>query len=239
MTHAPTKTHPEGDAVTLPYQVEFRGHPACPCQATWLPAFEAEAQRRGIINGPLPLSQLIGGAVASGGTHASGGADDTYPLTSIHDVTAYVALSRQMGADATWLRPYNWDGRNGVAHVHRVLTGCPHNGPARYQIAAVQDGYNGLGSGGRGAPDIGPRPLSGRTWQQGIAWAQQQAEEHEMTPEQATQLTQILNTVTRQEDRSIRQTQRVMGATRELKQLVKDNPELVAKVDAIVKALEE
>lgn len=163
--------------MTLAYAENFRGHPACPCQVTWLPAFEHEAQRRGILDGSLPLSQLIGGAVTSGGTHATGGADDTYPLDRIKDVTAYVWLSRQMGADATFERPYNWDSRGGVRHVHRVLRGCPHNGPARYQIDAVDAGYNGLGSGGRGANDDGPRPLSGRTWREGIAWAKQQEED--------------------------------------------------------------
>ena len=79
-----------------------------------------------------------------------------------------------MGADATWHRPYNWDGRGGMEHVHGALTGCPHNGPAAYQIAAVRAGYNGLGHLGHGAPDTGPRPLSGRTWQQGLAWARSQ-----------------------------------------------------------------
>ena len=166
--------------MTLPsYAVKFRGFPACPCQATWLPAFEAAAQRRGILSGPLPLSQLIGGAVASGGTHASGGADDTYPLDGI-DVPDYVLLSREMGADATWERPRNWDGKGGVRHVHRVLTGCPHNGPAHYQIDAVRAGFNGLGHLGRGGKDTGPRPLSGRTWRQGITWAQQQEDDMEL-----------------------------------------------------------
>lgn len=42
------------------YAVDFRGHPACPCQVAWLPVFEAEAQRRGILSGPLPISQIIG-----------------------------------------------------------------------------------------------------------------------------------------------------------------------------------
>jgi hypothetical protein len=167
------------------YVVVFRGKPACPCQAKWLPVFEAEAQRRGILTGPLPLSQLIGGAAASGGTHTSGGADDTYPLTGI-DVAAYVWLSRQMGADATWHRPYNWDGRNGVEHIHRVLTGCPHNGPARYQIDAVRAGFNGLGHLGHGAPDNGPTPLSNRSWREGIAWAQAQEDDMPYTEEQLT-----------------------------------------------------
>jgi hypothetical protein len=136
----------------------------------WLPVFEAEAQRRGILSGPLPLSQLIGGASTSGGTHLTGGADDTYPLTGI-DVERYVWLSRQMGADATWLRPFDWDGHGGVAHVHRVLTGCPHNQAARYQIVKVRAGLNGLAN---DLGDDGPRPLSGRTWQEGLAWAREQ-----------------------------------------------------------------
>lgn len=176
--------------MTVPsYAVDFRGLPACPCQAAWLPVFEAEAQRRGILRGPLPLSQLIGGAPESGGTHTGGGADDTYPVDGI-DVDAYVWLSRQMGADATFERPYNWDGRGGVRHVHRVLSGCPHNAPARYQIYAVEAGFNGLGTGGRGGPDTGPRPLSGRTWRQGIAWAR--AQEDEMKPEDWTKLEEIV-----------------------------------------------
>jgi hypothetical protein len=163
--------------VTLPsYAVDYDGHPACPCQIVWLPAFEAEAQRRGVLTGPLPLSQIIGGAAKSGGTHLTGGADDTYPLTGI-DVDAYVWLSRQMGADATWFRPFNWDGRQGVAHVHRVLTGCPHNTAARYQIDKVRAGLNGLASDGR---DDGPA-LSGRTWRQGITWAREQ--EDDVTPD--------------------------------------------------------
>lgn len=152
----------------------FRGKPACACLVAWMPAYEAELQRRGIIGqgAQIGIYQLIGGAAASGGTHASGGAFDTayYGPES-------VAVARQMGADATWLRPYNWDSKGGIAHVHGVLRGCPHNWPARYQIDAVDDGFNGLGAGGRGARDDGPRPLSGRTWEQGIEWAIEQGEQ--------------------------------------------------------------
>lgn len=221
--------------MSLPYAVEFRGFQACPCLATWLPAYETELQRRGILTGPLHIYQLIGTYSGSGGTHSQGGAFDLLDLPGAEDQW----LARQMGADATWARPYNWDHANGMAHTHGVLTGCPHNGPARYQITAVQDGFNGLGTGGRSAADTGPRPLSGRTWQQGIAWAQQQAEEADMTPEQAKQLTDTLATVTRLEERSVRQTQRVMSVAREIKALVKDNPEVAAKVDEIEKALGE
>jgi hypothetical protein len=93
-----------------------------------------------------------------------------------------------MGADATFERPPNWDGDGGVHHVHSVLTGCPHNEPARYQIDAVRAGQNGLANHG---PDTGPRPLSGRTWRQGIEWAKQQQEMDDMTPAQDARLTRI------------------------------------------------
>ena len=156
--------------MTFSYQVDFRGHPACPCLAKWLPAYEHELQRRGILKGPLHIYQLIGGARQSGGTHADGGAFDLLDLPGDKDWW----LARQMGADATWSRPYNWDGRKGMPHMHGVLRGCPHNGPARYQIDAVEAGYNGLGHLGHGARDTGPRPLSGRTWAEGIQWAKEQ-----------------------------------------------------------------
>lgn len=143
------------------YTVWFRGRPACPCLAEWLPVFEQELLRRGVIRECIDIAQLIGGAAASGGTHALGGAADIWQ----HDpVTVWVA--RQMGADATWARTTGSFANN--RHTHIVLTGCPHNGPARYQIDEVRAGGDGLvGS----APDPGPRPLSGRTWREGIQWA--------------------------------------------------------------------
>jgi hypothetical protein len=164
--------------MSLPsYAVTFRGLPACPCLATWLPVYEAELQRRGLLTGPIKLYQLIGGAAASGGTHVDGGAFDT---AFVGDEG--VAVARQMGADATWHRRLGWDGHGGMEHVHGVLTGCPHNGPARYQIDAVKAGYNGLGFGGHAARDDGPRPLSGRTWQEGLTWARKQQEDDMPTP---------------------------------------------------------
>lgn len=166
------------------YAVDFRGFPACPCQAEWLPVFERVAQRRGLIPGAIHLFQLIGGAVKSGGTHVAGGADDMLYAPGL------VALSREMGADATWHRPFNWDGDGGSEHIHRVLRGCPHNGPARYQLDAVDDGFNGLGLGGRGGLDDGPRPLSLRTWREGIDWALQQ-EALMVTPEDEQKIRDI------------------------------------------------
>lgn len=159
------------------YAVTFRGKPACPCLAEWLPVFEAELIRRGVVRESIDIAQLIGSAAASGGTHASGGAADIWQHD---DVTVWVA--RQMGADATWARTTGSFANN--RHTHIVLTDCPHNGPARYQIDAVRAGYNGLGYGGRSAPDDGPRPLSGRTWREGIEWAKQlQEDDMPLSPE--------------------------------------------------------
>lgn len=168
------------------YAVDFRGYPACPCLAAWLPVYEAELQRRGILAGQLRIYQLIGGAAASGGTHATGGAADLLDLPGDEDWW----VARQMGADASWSRRYDWDGRGGIAHFHLVLTGCPHNAPARYQIDDVRADMNGL-AGAHRANDDGPRPLSGRTWREGIDWAHQQQEDDMADPKTQAQLDQI------------------------------------------------
>lgn len=149
----------------------FRGFPACSCLVEWLPVYEAELQRRGVLSGSLRIYQLIGGAEASGGTHATGGAFDITDLVGETDVW----VARQMGADASWARTA---AQGFTPHIHGVLTGCPHNGPARYQIDKVRAGLNGLKG---DAPDDGPRPLSGRTWQQGIAWAIEQGDDMPFT----------------------------------------------------------
>lgn len=146
----------------------FRGKPACDCLVKWLPAYEAELLARGVIKQSIDIAQLIGNAKESAGVHSTGGAFDIWQTQP-----EAVRIARQMGADATWARTTGSFATN--QHTHGVLRGCPHNGPARYQIDAVDAGFNGLGTGGRGGPDDGPRPLSGRTWQQGIEWQREQA----------------------------------------------------------------
>jgi len=153
---------------------KVHGLPACTCQKKWIPAFEAELKRRGFA---IRWVQLIGGGKKSGGTHSTGGAGDFYLLSWPKKMTkaqawrAVIAVCRQMGSDASWFRPEDWDGKDGEEHGHQVLTDCPHNAPARYQIDDVRRGLNGLANHG---PDTGPRPLSGRTWREGIAWAKEQ-----------------------------------------------------------------
>lgn len=155
------------------YVQDFRGRPACPCQVEWIPAFEHELQRRGIIQGLIPIAQLIGGFEASGGTHSLGGVSDFFLLGVQADVGVMVA--RQMGADPTWHRLRGWDNGGGVEHVHSVLRGCPHlSQSARDQIIAVDAGGDGLIG---PTPDPGPRPLSFRDWREGIAWQQQQEDD--------------------------------------------------------------
>lgn len=166
--------------------VDFRGFPACECLAEWLPVFERRLLALGVIRHNIDIAQLIGGAKASAGTHSQGGAFDIWQ----HDPVT-IATARQMGADATWARTA---AQGFSPHAHGVLRGCPHNAPARYQISAVDAGFNGLGAGGRGGVDDGPRPLSRRTWREGIAWANQQ-EDNELTPEERADLAEIKATV--------------------------------------------
>lgn len=148
---------------------------ACDCLIAWLPWFERVLLARGLIKSCIDPWQLTGGAKASGNTHSQGGAFDLLYQTS----AAHVAVAREMGAPATWARTVAQGFTR--AHTHGVLSGCPHNGPAAYQITAQRRGYNGLGQAtsgpyagmwGYGHKDEFPDPTTYRTWQQGIAWAQ-------------------------------------------------------------------
>jgi hypothetical protein len=152
-----------------PYAEPYRGEWACPCQLVWLPVYERALRYFGVI-GPdeiVDYAQLIGGFSGSGGTHITGGAGDIWLVGSRGERAVWVA--RQMGADATWLRLAGWDGPGSDEHVHSVLRGSP---AAKAQISAVDSGGDGLG--GTSTPDPGPRPLSHRTWREGIAWFTQQ-----------------------------------------------------------------
>lgn len=141
----------------------FRGKPTCECLYESLPLVEKVMLRKGLIKYNLDVYQIIGGAVSSNGTHATGGAVDTGQAFD-----AQLRVWRDAGYDAGWRRTtqQGFD----IWHCHAVARGCPHNSPARYQISAVDDGYNGLGYMGRKGPDDGPRPLSHRTWQEGVVW---------------------------------------------------------------------
>ena len=149
----------------------FRGRVACDCLIAWLPVYEAELLRLGVIKYSIDIFQLTGAAGASAGTHSQGGAADLGQSSSIA-----LRIARNMGA-MSWRRdadPNDGQPDFSPSHNHLVLKGCPHNSPARYQIPAGEAGYNGLGLNGKGGRDDGPRadvkwPL--RTWKDGVAWA--------------------------------------------------------------------
>src|SRR5690242_13816300 len=109
--------------------VIFRGHEACTCMPPWLTAFEQELKDRGLIKVSIDIAQLIGDAVQSGNTHRTGGAIDIWQT----DIRVS-KIARHMGC-IMWPRVTGSFSTN--KHSHGVLRGCPHNLPARYQIAAA------------------------------------------------------------------------------------------------------
>lgn len=137
----------------------------CTCVKAWLYWYERLLKAKGLIKSNIDVWQLTGGATASAGTHSQGGAIDLLYQTT----DAHIKWAREMGAWASWRRT-TAQGFSKV-HSHIVLTGCPHNSPARYQISAVRAGYNGLGTNGRGGPDTHPDPSVDRTYLQGIEYA--------------------------------------------------------------------
>ena len=154
---------------TTDWRVRFRGRTTCACVAEWIPVWEAMCLREGITSGfydgkTCTIFQLTGSASASAGTHSQGGAIDNAMLDA-----RGIRIAREMGASASWRRL--WPGN---LHSHMVLEGCPHNGPARYQIAAVKLGRDGLGWLGLAGKDTEHRPETWRTWREGITWARAQ-----------------------------------------------------------------
>jgi hypothetical protein len=153
--------------VATPGFTTFRGHVSCVCLVRWLPVLERLAVAHGFIKSNLDILQLTGGHKASAETHKRGGSFDLAQYD-----TRIVALAREMGAPATWLRPfYHPSGRKNF-HTHGVLTGCRHNAPARYQITAQRNRFDGLAHQGGRAPDPHPSPSSFRTWSEGLEWAE-------------------------------------------------------------------
>lgn len=138
----------------------------CSCLAKWLPAYQNELLRVGIIKRGLDVFQTIGGAPDSAGYHLFGGNVDTGQTSP-----QAIRIARNMGGAA-----FPRDSRDGMSvHCHIVLKGCPHvkSGP-RWQVTELEGGRNGLVN--RKA-DRGPRdgikwPL--RTYTEGIAWAKAQ-----------------------------------------------------------------
>jgi hypothetical protein len=147
--------------------------PVCECLQKWLPAYENELLRRGLIHTCIDLYQTIGNASASASTHSTGGCADLRQVS-----TEQLRVARNMGA-ADWKRdadPNDGQPDMSPTHAHLSLCGCPHaHYSAKAQVTSCNNGGNGLAGNG---PDDGPRtgvqwPL--RTWSAGILWAASQA----------------------------------------------------------------
>jgi hypothetical protein len=141
----------------------------CRCLQKWLPAYESELLRRGLIRECIDLYQTIGNASASAKTHSTGGCADLKQTT-----TDQLRVARNMGA-AAWRRdadPNDGQPNMSPTHTHLSLKGCPHaHSSAKAQVVSCEKGHNGLAGNGR---DDGPRDgvqLPLRTWEQGITWA--------------------------------------------------------------------
>lgn len=157
-----------GDGVTLVSlgQNLTNGQTAygCPHLGQWWPVFTRLQILRGQIERRLDIVQAYGFSDKSAGTHAQGTATDITQTAS-----GIVADAREAGARATWCRGQQWGQPTMGNHIHLALD-CPCIAGSDYQIAAADDGYNGLGLNGRGGKDYHPAPKVRRDWQAGITW---------------------------------------------------------------------
>lgn len=205
------------------YAVPFRGLWACPCQVQWIPKFEDHLNR--VIenfHGTLAIAQLIGLASASGDTHSGGGAADYWLTGSLADKV--VAEARKAGADPTWHRQLpTWTASG--EHVHSLLRGCPHlSVAAEVQVACVDRNDDGLTG---DAPDSGPRPLSYRTWREGIDWMEEQA---------MAAYEQQLDQIIKQGDAAKKRDVALRGIIKDVADMVGDLADEVAQGDEQIKA---
>jgi hypothetical protein len=187
---------------STPGYTRYGTRTTCVCMAQWLPAFETLARARGLLDGPLDITQLTGNAKDSAATHTRGGAADWWET----DV-ALRDLAREMGA-AAWIRGAPFE-----PHTHAVLNGCPHNTPARYQVEAYKAGYDGLGKGGRGTRETNTR-RSLRTWSEGIKWAEAQTQEDEMAAEDVAAINARLDEINGRVLKLMRPTEEIHGWVR-------------------------
>ena len=156
------------------------GKPAYGCQhlAQWWTLFTRLQSLRGRIKTCMDIVQAYGFSSKSGGTHAQGTAVDITQMDA-----GIVADAREAGARGTWCRGKRWGQASMGDHIHLALD-CPCASGSDYQLAAADDGYNGLGYLGRGGRDYHPAPKVRRDWLAGIAWMQ--AEIARLTPQPTT-----------------------------------------------------
>jgi len=152
----------------------------------WLPVFIRWAK---VVHGvDVVVIQAAGGATASAGTHTDGCAIDIRSWNIPADKIAAILLGAREAGGWAWLRT---KAQGFDPHIHIALD-CDRYTASSYQVAAAKAGYNGLGSGGRGGRDDGPRPSTFRIWSAGVRWLQADIDPHlqedDMTPEQSAKL---------------------------------------------------
>lgn len=152
----------------------------------WLPVFIRWAK---VVHGvDVVVIQAAGGATASAGTHTDGCAIDIRSWNIPADKIAAILLGAREAGGWAWLRT---KAQGFDPHIHIALD-CDRYTACSYQVAAAKAGYNGLGSGGRGGRDDGPRPSTFRIWSAGVRWLQADIDRHlqedDMTPEQSAKL---------------------------------------------------
>lgn len=116
----------------------------------------SDALRRAAVTAGQ-ITQTIGNAKASAGTHAADGTFGGKPYSAAVDLrtsgmtaTAIRSLLARLGQQgfAAWYRSPGHDGwpSSGAAHVHAVYAGCPMKRALRDQIHDWANGKNGLAS---------------------------------------------------------------------------------------------
>lgn len=132
-------------------------------------ALEELAVLKGWCKRTLDIYQGTGYSSLSGGTHTPpGGAMDFWQSSNPR---ALLHAARNGGFPGWHRTP-----AQGFAHHVHAGTNLPSR-PYSYQIAALKAGYNGLGSGGYGGRDDGPRDgVQFRDWKTGLEWLRAEIE---------------------------------------------------------------
>lgn len=94
----------------------------------------------------------------SGGTHSGSGAFDLDPPPAGHTFHE-IQRAYRWGGCAAWHRPFNWDGRGGIEHVHVIVIGdAGVSIEALNQVHDYHAGLNGLANHGID-PTWRPNPI--------------------------------------------------------------------------------
>ena len=149
------------------------GRPALltPLAAQWWRLWAA-AVAHDLPGTPLRITQALGQARASAGTHSDGWCVDlsVWGMT-VAQINALVAHARNHGAPATWYRPHVGD----FPHIHLVVNAGRHTASS-YQTAAVAKRRDGLGRAGLTGPDPHPAPTRWLTASQAITIMKEQTD---------------------------------------------------------------